>query len=318
VTDANVVLGRIPAASRLGGSLELDVDAAHRAVEKVGQGLGIDTIAAAQAIIDIANENMHAALRVVSVERGYDPRDFGFVAFGGAGPVHANALAKLIGSWPLIIPSAPGVLSAYGFIAADVQSEFARTYLRTTEATSTAEVREAVDALVAEARAWLAAEEVDPADQKFELYADCRYYRQDIQIPCALAPEALNNGYAESLRADFEGEHRRRYGFDLDAPIEIATLRVVGRGVTPDPPRAPGRADEVALADAVDRHERAVFGGESMDTPIYDRERLRNGHVIGGPAIVVQDDSTVVIEPGYTGRVDEYANIIITASEAAR
>jgi N-methylhydantoinase A len=318
VTDANVVLGRIPAASRLGGSLELDVDAAHRAVEKVGQGLGIDAIAAAQAIMDIANENMHAALRVVSVERGYDPREFGFVAFGGAGPLHANALAKLIRSWPLIIPSAPGVLSAYGFIAADVQSEFARTYLRTTEATTTAEVREAVDALVAEAREWLSAEEVDPADHKFELYADCRYYRQDIQIPCALAPEALNNGYAESLRSDFEGEHRRRYGFDLDAPIEIATLRVVGRGVTPDLPRAPGRADEVALADAIDRHERAVFDGEAMQTPIYDRESLRNGHVIDGPAIVVQDDSTVVIEPGYTGRVDEYANIIITASEAAR
>ena len=155
VTDANVVLGRIPAQSRLGGSLELDVDAAHRAVEKVGAGLGIDTVAAAQAIIDISNENMHAALRVVSVERGYDPRDFGLVAFGGAGPVHANALVKLIGAKPLIIPSAPGVLSAYGFIAADVQNEFARTYLRTTDVAGAGELRAAVDALVAEARDWL-------------------------------------------------------------------------------------------------------------------------------------------------------------------
>ena len=316
VTDANVVLGRIPALSRLGGSLELDVDAAHRAVGKVGQGLGIDTVAAAQAIIDIANENMHAALRVVSVERGYDPRDFGLVAFGGAGPVHANALVKLIGAKPLIIPSAPGVLSAYGFVAADVQNEFARTYLRTTETATPAELREAVEALVAEARDWLTTEEVASADQKFELYADCRYYRQDIQIPCMLTPEALNDGYAAGLRADFEGEHRRRYGFDLDAPIEIATLRVVGRGVTPDLPRAPGRADEVELTDAINRHETAVFDGSPMATPIYDRERLRSGHVISGPAIVVQDDSTVVIEPGYAGAVDDYANIIITASEA--
>jgi N-methylhydantoinase A len=316
VTDANVVLGRIPALSRLGGSLELDLDAAHRAVEKVGRGLGIDTVAAAQAIIDIANENMHAALRVVSVERGYDPRDFGLVAFGGAGPVHANALVKLIGAKPLIIPSAPGVLSAYGFIAADVQNEFARTYLRTTDVATAAELREAAGVLVAEAREWLTAEEVDPADQKFELYADCRYYRQDIQIPCTLARDALEDGYAHALRADFEGEHRRRYGFDLDAPIEIATLRVVGRGVTPDLPRAPARADKVALIDAIDRHETAVFDGESMATPIYDRDRLRDGHVIAGPAIVVQDDSTVVLEPGYAGTVDEYANIIITASEA--
>jgi N-methylhydantoinase A len=316
VTDANVVLGRIPAHSRLGGSLALDVDAAHRAVEKVGHGLSIDTVAAAQAIVDIANENMHAALRVVSVERGYDPRDFGLVAFGGAGPVHANALVQLIGAKPLIIPSAPGVLSAYGFIAADVQNEFAQTYLRTTDDTSVAELRATVDALIAEAREWLTAEDVDSADHEFELYADCRYYRQDIQIPCALAPEAVGNGYARSLRADFEGEHRRRYGFDLDSPIEIATLRVVGRGVTPDPPRAPGRAGELSLEDALDRHEPVVFDGESRSTPIYDRDHLRAGHMIEGPAIVVQDDSTVVIEPGYAGAVDEYANIIISASEA--
>src|SRR5581483_3630593 len=258
---------------------------------------------------------MHAALRVVSVERGYDPRDFGLVAFGGAGPVHANALVKLIGAKPLIIPSAPGVLSAYGFIAADVQNEFARTYLRTTDVAGASELRAAVDALISEARDWLDGEEVAPADQEFEVYADCRYYRQDIQIPCTLSPEALTDGYVGALRADFEGEHRRRYGFDLDSPIEIATLRVVGRGVTPDLPRAPGRADEVALEDAVDRHETAVFDGESCTTPIYDRERLRPGHLIDGPAIVVQDDSTVVIEPGYAGAVDEYANIIITASE---
>jgi N-methylhydantoinase A len=316
VTDANVVLGRIPALSRLGGSLELDVDAAHRAVEKVGQGLGIDTVAAAQAIIDIANENMHAALRVVSVERGYDPRVFGLVAFGGAGPLHANALVKLIGAEPLIIPSTPGVLSAYGFIAADVQNEFAQTYLRTTEATSAEEVKAAVDTLVSEARDWLTAEEVASESQEFELFADCRYYRQDIQIPCALAPEALSDGYAGTLRADFEGEHRRRYGFELDSPIEIATLRVVGRGVTPDLPRAPQAAGETSLEDALDRHEAVVFDGEPQQTPIYDRDQLRTGHVIDGPAIVVQNDSTVVIEPGYAGTVDEYANIIVSASEA--
>jgi N-methylhydantoinase A len=312
VTDANVVLGRIPALSRLGGSLALDVDAAHRAVDKVGRGLGIDTAAAAQAIIDIANENMHAALRVVSVERGYDPRDFGLVAFGGAGPVHANALVALIGAKPLIVPSAPGVLSAYGFIAADVQNEFAQTYLRTTDATPVAELRAAVDALIAEARDWLTSEDVASGNHKFELYADCRYYRQDIQIPCALGPESLDDGFAPGLRADFEREHRRRYGFDLDSPIEIATLRVVGRGMTPDLPQAPGRAGDVSLADAVDRHEPVVFDGESRPTPIYDRDHLRAGHLIDGPAIVVQDDSTVVIEPGYTGAVDEYANIIIS------
>ena len=124
------------------------------------------------------------------------------------------------------------------------------------------------------------------------------------------------DGYATALRADFEGEHRRRYGFELDSPIEIATLRVVGRGVTPDPPRAPAETDDRVARGRVDRHEQAVFAGESVSTPIFDRERLRPGHRIEGPAIVVQDDSTVVLEPGYAGAVDEYANIIITASEA--
>jgi N-methylhydantoinase A len=218
----------------------------------------------------------------------------------------------LIGAKPLIVPSAPGVLSAYGFIAADVQNEFAQTYLRTTDATPVAELRAAVDALIAEARDWLTSEDVASGNHKFELYADCRYYRQDIQIPCALGPESLDDGFAPGLRADFEREHRRRYGFDLDSPIEIATLRVVGRGMTPDLPQAPGRAGDVSLADAVDRHEPVVFDGESRPTPIYDRDHLRAGHLIDGPAIVVQDDSTVVIEPGYTGAVDEYANIIIS------
>jgi N-methylhydantoinase A len=316
VTDANVILGRLPGQSRLGGSLRLDVDAAQRAVEKVANGLGIDTLAAAQAIIDIANENMHAALRVVSVERGYDPREFGLVAFGGAGPLHANALVRLIGAKPLIIPSAPGVLSAYGFIAADVQNEFATTYLRNADDTPAAEVRAPVEQLVEEARAWLTAEEVDEADHAFELYADCRYYRQDIQIPCRLQLDELDDGYSQRLRESFEGEHRRRFGFDLVSPIEIATLRVVGRGVTSELPLPAAGGNGGPVEDALERHEPAVFGGETVQTPIYDRDRLGPGHVITGPAIVVQQDSTVVIEPGYAGTVDEFANIVILESEA--
>ena len=143
---------------------------------------------------------MHAALRVVSVERGYDPRDFGLVAFGGAGPLHANALARLIGADPLIVPTTPGVLSAFGFLAADVQNEFARTYLRMAEDTPGEHVRGAVDELVTEAAAWLHDEEVHADDHAFEVYADCRYYRQDIQIPCSLEIEGLTNGYAAVLR----------------------------------------------------------------------------------------------------------------------
>lgn len=318
VTDANVVLGRIPAASRLGGELALDVDAARRAVQKLADGLGIDVVGAAQAVIDIANENMHAALRVVSVERGYDPRDSGLVAFGGAGPLHANALLRLIGANPLIIPAAPGVLSAFGFIAADVQNEFAKTYLRLAEQTPAEHIRGAVAELVDEARDWLAAEQVPDSEQAFEIYADCRYFRQDIQIPCPIELDGLGEDYSRNLAEAFEDEHRRRYGFDLTAPIEVATLRVVGHGVTREVNlRAAAAGGGAGMQAAIDRHEQVYFAGEPVSTPIYNREALQAGHVLQGPAIVVQQDCTAVIEPGCTGTVDRFANIVVTESESS-
>ena len=310
VTDANVVLGRLPGESKLGGRLALDVEAARTAVGTVAEGLGIDVVAAAQAIIDIANENMHAALRVISVERGYDPRDFGLVAFGGAGPLHANALTRLIGADPLIIPATPGVLSAFGFLAADVQNEFARTYLRLADNALSGLMRETVDELVDEAREWLVGEDVAESDHAFEVFADCRYYRQDIQIPCRLEVDGLGDGYADRLREQFEGEHRRRYGFDLEAPVEIATLRVVGRGVTEEVGLEAGAAGDGGSPEAHST-ESVFFEGAWQDTPIYIRSTLRTGHVISGPAIVEQDDTTSVIEPGWAGTVDELGNIVV-------
>ncbi len=316
VTDANVVLGRLPGSSKLAGSLELDVGAAKTVVAKLAEGLGIDVVAAAQAVLDIANENMHAALRVVSVERGYDPRELGLVAFGGAGPLHANALLRLIGATQLIVPASPGVLSAFGFIAANVQNEFARTYLRVAEETPASHLREAVEGLIEEGRTWLAAEEIPESDQAFAVFADCRYLRQDIQIPCSLELEEIADGYVETLRAKFEGEHMRRFGFELDAPIEIATLRVVGRGVTPDQQLGGVASGDGSAESLSDREEPVYFGGEAMPTPIYERERLRAGHELAGPAIVVQEDTTTVIEPGYTGTVDGFANIVIQETES--
>ena len=317
VTDANVVLGRLPGQSRLAGSLELDVDAASTAVEKLAAGLDIGVVAAAQAVIDIANENMHAALRVVSGERGYAPRELGLVAFGGAGPLHANALLRLIRATKLIVPASPGVLSAFGFIAANVQNEFAQTYLRVAEETPAAHLRGAVEKLVDEGRAWLLAEEIHESNHEFQIFADCRYLRQDIQIPCSLELDEIADGYVDVLRAKFEGEHTRRFGFELDAPIEIATLRVVGQGVTREQPlrSAPAGAEESA-EPPIEREEPVVFGGEAMTTPIYERGRLHAGHTLVGPAVIVQEDSTTVIEPGYTGTIDEYANIVILETES--
>ena len=220
-------------------------------------------------------EHARRPARRVSVERGYDPRDFGLVAFGGAGPLHANALARLIGADPLVIPNTPGVLSAFGFLAAEVQNEFARTYLKLAEETPGSDVKAAVDELVEEAGAWLVDEGVDPSEHVFEVFADCRYQRQDIQMPCALDRSALDNGYAQRLRADFEAEHRRRYGFDLKAFVEIATLR--GRRPRDHARRRASRRRRRAPRPKrpSSAHEQVHFDGEWHDTPIYER------HVLG-------------------------------------
>jgi len=310
VTDANVVLHRIPPGAKLADTLEIDEEAARRAVQKIADGLGIELIAAAEAILTIANENMHAALRVVSVERGYDPRDFGLMAFGGAGPLHANALGRLIHADPVVIPPTPGVLSAFGFLASDIQNEFARTYLRIVEETPVSHLQEQLEGLRAEASEWLEREAISQDIRAFEFFADCRYHMQDIQIPCSLEVTELAGGYASRLREQFEGEHRRRYGFDLDVSIEIATIRCVGKG---ERPLVLSRAesDGSSATEGIDRHEQVAFDGQWLETPIYHRPNLRAGQVIEGPAVITQQDSTAVVEPGYRATVDGYSNLII-------
>jgi N-methylhydantoinase A len=310
VTDANVVLHRIPPGALLADTLEIDEEAAKRAVQPIADGLGIELTAAAEAILSIANENMHAALRVVSVERGYDPRDFGLIAFGGAGPLHANALGRLIHADPIVIPPTPGVLSAFGFLASDVQNEFARTYLRILEETPADSLAELLRSLRAEGDEWLEREGIADEARAFEFFADCRYHMQDIQIPCRLGVEELNGGYASRLREQFESEHRRRYGFDLDVPIEIATIRCVGKGERPLTLSQEG-SNGAASGEGIDRHERVFFDGEWLETPVYERRHLRAGQVIDGPAVIVQQDTTAVVEPRYRAVVDGYSNLII-------
>ncbi len=313
VTDAHVVLHRLPPGMKLGEEIELDEEAARRAVQKVAEPLDLSVEDAAEAILQITNENMHAALRVVSVERGYDPREFGLVAFGGAGPMHANSLGRLMQTSPVVIPPTPGVMSALGFLTSDIQNEFPETYLKIAEETPASELEEEVEDLKAEAEAWLEGEGVEEDQRQFDFYADCRYYMQNIQIPCQFTLEEIAGEDCTFLRERFEDEHRRRYNFDLpESPLEMATIRVVGRG------KIRGislqESEDGASPDAsgaINRRDDVYFDGEWMETPVYARGKLRPGNNIPGPAIVVQVDTTTVIEPGYKGSVDSYGNILI-------
>ena len=268
---------------------------------------------AAEAILAVVNENMHAALRVVSVERGHDPREFGLVAFGGAGPMHANALGRLIRSRSVIVPPTPGVMSAFGFLSSDIQNEFPETYLRTAEETPASELKTTIEGLIAEADEWLDGEGVGEEDKRFDLYADCRYHLQNIQIPCRFELNELTGEDSAFLRSRFEEAHRQRYNFELpDSPLEIATVRVVGRGTIKGVSLL--ESEDGASEDGsglILRKERVYFGGEWVETPVHDRGGLRPGDKVDGPAIVVQDDTTTVIEPGYRGAVDRFGNIRI-------
>ncbi|WP_410767320.1 hydantoinase/oxoprolinase family protein [Haloferax sp. DFSO60] len=316
VTDANVVLGRIPPSVQLGGRMELDHDAAHEAVSTIAEERGSSVEEAAQAIIDIVNENMHGALRVVSVERGYDPREFGLVAFGGAGPMHANALADVMDTYPLIIPPGPGVMSAFGFLTSDVQNEFSETYLQTDQDVEGSDVADTLGEIRSEAAEWLDSEGVDGANQTFDYFADCRYYRQDIQmsIPVDIDNLQRETGLAE-IKDDFEERHENRFGFSLEAPLEIANLRVVGRGEIEGVQLVAQDLGGEDASNAKTGSQQVFFDDAYHDTPIYDRSELRPGNRFEGPAIVVEDDSTVVIQPNHEARIDEYENIEITRSE---
>jgi N-methylhydantoinase A len=315
VTDANVVVGHLPP-QLLGGEMSLDVEAAKAAVQTVGDALGLDLHRAAEGILDIVNENMAGALRLVSVQRGYDPRDFALVAFGGAGPMHANAVARIMGSFPVLIPPAPGLLCATGDLVADFRDEFARTFIRTTDSVSGDEVRVILDELGVEARGWLEREGIPEPDQRLAFNVDMRYYRQGYEIPVEIEPALLAGNGTTMLAERFNQLHEQFYGFRMEgSACEIVNLRAIGYGKVPEPhlPEGePGAGDSSGAV--VDEHE-VYFHGEWLPTRVYDRAKLRSGHRVDGPAIVTEFDSTTVVLSGYAAEVDRYLNLIINPTE---
>jgi N-methylhydantoinase A len=310
VTDANVVLGHLPP-RLLGGEMRLDEDAARAAVESVGRKLGLDVYRAAQGIVDIVNENMHGALRLVSVQRGYDPRDFALVAFGGAGPLHANAVASLIGAFPVIVPPAPGVLCATGEVCCDYREEFARTVLRTLDQLPATEVELLLQELGTEAAGWLEREGIPRSQQEIFYNADMRYFRQGYELPIAMTLGDLQTHGTEILADRFHALHEQLYHFRLDAACEIVNLRAVALGKGARLSLTAADLDGPSAAHAQTDEHRIYFDGDFLPTPIYDRAKLRPGNQLVGPAIVTEMDSTTVVLPHCTAEVDRYANILI-------
>lgn len=316
VTDANVVLGRLPP-RLLGGRMTLDIKAAEEAVSRIARALGLDLHQAAQGILDIVNENMFGALRLVTVQKGLDPRDFALVAFGGAGPMHGNAMGVLGGCFPVIVPPTPGVLSALGFLYSDVKNEFAQTCVRIIADADAGEIGDILARLGREARAWLREEGIDEPRHRLQYEADVRYFRQGYEFSLELDPERLGSGGLGDLATRFGLTHERLYGFKLDQPVELVNLRAIGTG-TVEKIRFPKFDKEGPDAKAaVIEQPRVYFDGGFTSANVYDRERLRAGNRIRGPAIVAQMDATTVVHPNHVGEVDEYLNILIRPEASA-
>lgn len=310
VTDANVVLGYLPE-NLLGGTFRLDREGARAAVQTIADALGVDLMAAARGIIDIVNENMFGALRMISVQQGYDPRHFALMGFGGAGPLHVNAVARLMGSWPAVSPVSPGVLCALGDATTRMRTETARSFSRLAKDTRAEDLIAVLDEMAAQTRAELLSDGVPEDEITSEFEVDLRYSGQAFEVPLTITADVLRRDGVDGIVRRFDEEHRRLFTFNMDTPHEIVNLRAValGRPLDLDAAELP-RGDGNPAAAKLRDHTLWMDGREQA-AAIYDRAKLRQGDVIPGPAIVCEMDSTTLIESGCVATVDAVGNILI-------
>ena len=305
VTDAHVVLGHLPA-KLLGGRMALDADAAKAAVrDRVAAPLGLSLEDAARGILAIVDNHMVGAVRVVSIERGHDPRQFTLVPFGGAGPLHGTALAELLDISSVMIPPAPGILCADGLLAADLKAEFSRALPRA-GAIDVAQAEHIFAELETQAQNWLGVEGVADDLRRTAKVALLRYHGQGGELAIGWA------GTRAATEAAFATEHQALYGFTLNAAIELVTLRIEATGVTAQQPaiRLPA-SDKIEAHDHVPVH----FGGGLAKTPLVDRAALGAGASFSGPVILTQLDTTTLVPPGWSGIVHETGAILLSRHE---
>lgn len=312
VTDANVVLRVLNPEYLLDGQLKIDKEASHRAVGRLADRLGMSVEETAQGIISVVTANMARAIRVISVHRGYDPRDYALVPFGGAGPLHAARLAEELGSPVVVVPEIPGAQSALGLLMTDVRSDFMRT--RITSVT-TGEVAAVLTDLSARATEWFDREEIAADRRSVVRGVDMRYTGQNHELGVDAPEGPVTADTVRLLVERFHEAHERMYGYRTESdPVEAVTFRVQAVGSVPRARVTRSEPRGTDLADAVVARRAVYLGGSSVDCPVYDRARLDVGHRFAGPAIVEQMDSTTLLLPSDTCEVDALRNLIITRS----
>ena len=311
VTDANVVLGRIDPAFFLGGQMKIDPARSLRAIRDLGIRIGKPPLQTAQGIVDIANANMEKAVRVISIERGFDPRDFALFSFGGAGGLHAADMADHLRMDGVIVPANAGVLSAFGLLQADAVKDYSRTLLKPADAAKPADLEKAYRALEKKAARDLREEGFPAVRIALERWIDLRYFGQSYEI--ALPYPRLGR----DLTAVFHREHQRLYSYrHPQAVVEIVALRLRARGLTEKinlrPERAAGRTSaDRGVRTALTNKQTVFYNGRRYPAGVFDRDRLPSGAQFRGPALIADSGSTTFCPPGWALRLDGYRNLIL-------
>jgi N-methylhydantoinase A len=315
VCDANIVLGLLPSDVQLGGDMVIDKAAAEKAVQKIADGIGIGLMEAAEGIIKIVNESMFGALRLVSVEQGFDPRDFALVGFGGAGPLHANALGMLSNSFPVIIPPGPGVLCAYGDATTQIQDEASRSYLAMAQDITTEKFLGDLKDLKDKASQSLIKDGVSDSNLEVTYQADVRYAGQAFQITVEFDEKEYESKGIQLITDAFDDEHYQLFTFKLSDGHEILMIRAIVKVAQAEISSSANPESDASLEDAVIQDSRFYHDAKWHDAKIYDRNKLHSKHLIPGPAIVSEMDSTTVILPNHEAAVDQVGNLIINPTK---
>jgi N-methylhydantoinase A len=314
ITDANVALGRIRPGAFMGGEMELDGDGALAGIaERIAEPLGLDALAAAHGIVEIATAKMSLAVREVSVAKGYDPRDFVLLASGGAGPLHAVAIARELNIPRVVVPRYPGHFSAVGMLLTDQRHDLVQTIYSRLDRLDPTRLRTAYDEM-----AGRLAELIEPERLRIEAFLDMRYSGQDFTLPVPVEPSEFSDGDLELIRRRFDEVHERRYGHNApDERADVVNLRVTGFGRREKPALAAAAVEGTGPAPADHAPVHFEPRGEPVDAPIYAREELTPGDVVSGPALIEEYASTTVVFAGDVVTVSDQLELVIDVSGGA-
>ena len=317
VTDANLTLGRLRPDGFLGGRMTLDQKRAEDLMSGLASGIGTSAIDTALGIVRVVNSNMERAIRAISLERGYDPREFTLIPFGGAGPMHACELAGELGIPRVLVPGHPGILSALGVAIADVVKDYSRTVMLRGDALDSERLEEEFHGMEQQARAELVDEGLNADSMTPRRFLDVRYVGQSFELTVD-CPSLIGDGdLTEGISSDFYDAHLQRFGYaDLELPIEVVNLRLKLELAMDKPQLEPAASQGQDSAGAVVGNAEVVFADGPVNTTLYNRDRLQTGNRIAGPALLMQLDTTIVVPPGWDGEIDPYGNLLLQPEEA--